>query len=72
MPRPLSLDLRERAVALAERGTHTRAEVARQFGIGERTLYEWLARRRTEGTLAPKPHGGGQRPRIDTAGREVL
>jgi transposase len=72
MPAPYSLDLRTRAVAAAREGNLSRAEVARQFRIGERTLYDWLEREQAEGTLAPRPHGGGQRPAVDAAGLEVL
>lgn len=72
MPAPYSLDLRERAVAAAREGTLSRAEVARQFRIGERTLYNWLEREKREGTLTPRPHGGGQAPAVDAAGLEIL
>jgi transposase len=72
MPAPYSLDLRTRAVAAAHAGPLSRAEVARQFQISERTLYEWLAREQSEGTLCPRPHGGGQRPIVDEDGLEIL
>jgi transposase len=72
MPAPYSLDLRKRAVAAARDGDLSRAEVARQFRIGERTLYEWLQREQSEGTLTPRPHGGGQAPLVDAAGLEIL
>ena len=72
MPAPYSLDLRTRAVAAAREGELSRAEVARQFKISERTLYDWLGREQSQGTLSPRPHGGGQSPIIDEAGLEVL
>lgn len=75
MARPYSTDLRERAVAAAQRagrGRRTRADVAEQFAISERTLYAWLQRVRAEQPLAPKPHAGGRRPSVDAAGRELL
>lgn len=72
MPAPYSLDLRTRAVAAARGGHLSRVEVARQFQISERTLYEWLAREQREGILRPRPHGGGPRPRVDDAGLEIL
>jgi transposase len=59
MPAPYSLDLRKRAVAAARDGDLSRAEVARQFRIGERTL-------------TPRPHDGGQAPLVDAAGLEIL
>lgn len=72
MPAPYSMDLRTRAVAAAREGDLSRAEVARQFKISERTLYHWLELEQSEGTLTPRPHGGGQAPIIDAAGLEVL
>ena len=72
MPAPYSLDLRSRAVAAAREGDLSRAEVARQFRISERTLYDWLEREQSQGTLHPRPHGGGQSPLVDDAGLEVL
>jgi transposase len=72
MPAPYSMDLRTRAVAAAREGELSRADVARQFRISERTLYHWLELEEREGTLAPRPHGGGQAPIIDAAGLEAL
>ncbi len=72
MAAPYSLDLRERAVAAALRGDQSRAEVARQFDIGEATLYMWLRRWREEGTLEPLAHGGGQPPSLDEEGMREL
>ncbi len=56
MPRAYSRDLLERVIAACEAGQQTRAEVARQFDVGEATLYEWLRRWKGEGTLEPHPH----------------
>jgi transposase len=72
MAAPYSLDLRERAVRAAQEAGMTRAEVARQFDIAEATLYGWIRRQKTEGTLAPRPHGGGQRPKLDEPAMEQL
>jgi transposase len=72
MARAYSMDLRERAVAAARRGDRTRAEVAQQFDISEGTLYGWLRRWKTEGTLEPLPRGGGRQPSLDEAGIQQL
>lgn len=72
MPAPYSLDLRQRTVAAAREGDLSRAEVARQFRISERTLYAWLQREQNGGTLTPHPHGGGQPPAVDAAGLVIL
>lgn len=72
MAAPYSADLRERAVGAALRGDQTRAEVARQFNVGEATLYVWLRRWKEKGTLAPLAHGGGQPPSLDEEGMRTL
>lgn len=69
MPSPYSRDLRERVIAACEAGELTRAEVARQFDVGETTLYDWLRRWRAEGTLDPRAHSGGHASGLD---RRVL
>ncbi len=72
MARAYSIDLRQRAVAAARRGDRTRAEVAQQYDISEATLYGWLRRCKDEGTLEPRPHGGGRQPSLDEAGMRQL
>ncbi|MBA4159615.1 MAG: transposase [Longimicrobiaceae bacterium] len=54
MIRSPSVDQRERAVAAAEEDL-TRAEVARQFGRGEATLYNWVSARQCQCDLLPHP-----------------
>ena len=61
MPRAYSSDLRERVVADGEAGLG-RAEAARRYRLGERTVYRWLAEARDEGRRHAKPHAGGRRP----------
>jgi transposase len=70
MPQPYSVDLRERVVAAAAR--QTQAEVAARFAVSESTVYAWCRRARETGGLAPKPHTGGGRPKVDAAGAAVL
>jgi transposase len=73
MSKPLSMDLRERAIAAYERGEGTQAEVAELFGIGEATLRRWLRRARETGSVAPitdYPHGPS--PKIEHANLLVL
>jgi transposase len=66
------MDLRARAVAAVQEERRPLAEVAARYRITERTLYSWLARLRSEGTLAPRAHGGGRKARVDAAGEKVL
>jgi transposase len=72
MARAYSMDLRERAVAAAQAGGLTRAEVAERFGISEATLYGWLRRLKEDGTCEPLPRGGGRQPSLDAAGMRQL
>ncbi len=72
MARAYSMDLRERAVAAVQEEHRPVAEVAERYRITERTLYSWLARLRSEGTLTPKAHGGGRKASVDSAGETVL
>lgn len=67
MPRAYSNDLRERVVAACEADTQTNGEIAVQFQISESTLYDWLRRKRTCGSVAPAPHAGGTRSHLDRA-----
>ena len=59
MPRPYSLDLRERVIAACDARELSRAEVAQQFRVSESTIYDWLQRRRDGESIAALPHAGG-------------
>lgn len=59
MPNPYAFDLRERAVAAFEAGEGTYAELAEQFVVHPRTLQKWVRRKRTTGSVAALPKGGG-------------
>jgi transposase len=59
MPRPYSVDLRERAVAAYKRGGRTREEVAAEFSVCDKTLAHWLKLEAETGSLEPRPKGGG-------------
>ena len=62
MPRPYSIDLRERVLAAYEAGAGSQAEVARRYRVGERTLSSWLKAARGAGRRAPKPRARGPAP----------
>ena len=59
-----AMELRERVVKYVEEGG-TRAEAARRFRVGERTVYRYLAAAKTK-TLAPKTSWGAWR-KLDPA-----
>lgn len=60
-----SMDLRERVVAACDRAEGTREQIAQRFCVSIAWLYRLLQRRRQTGSIAPKPHGGGQEPAFD-------
>jgi transposase len=60
MPKPYSVDLRERAVAAYEAG-RLQTEVVQLFKISLATLRRWLAQRRAGQSLAPKTYRPGPR-----------
>jgi putative transposase len=62
MPRPYSMDLRERVVEAVEQGGLSRNAAARRFGVAVSTAVKWLQRHDTTGSVAPGKIGG-YRPR---------
>jgi transposase len=70
--RAYSLDLRTRVVDAIDKKMGTHEEVARLFGVGCTFIKKLLRQRRERGTLAPKPHGGGQVPKLAGPQREVV
>jgi transposase len=58
---PYSMDLRQRVAAAIDAGGSQR-QVARTFRVSVSFVTRLIQRRRLAKTLAPKPHGGGQRP----------
>lgn len=60
MARPLSIDLRERAVAAVLGGETCRA-VAARFGIAVSSVVKWSQRYRATGSVAPGKMGGHRR-----------
>ena len=63
--RPYSNDLRERIVAAIDRGEHSLRQIAHLFSVDLSFLVRLLQRRRTTGSVQPKPHGGGRTPKLD-------
>ena len=60
MPRPYSLDLRERVVSAVASGESCRS-VACRFGVAVSTVVKWSQRRRSTGSVAPGRMGGHRR-----------
>jgi transposase len=62
--RPLSNDLRERAVAAVNDGETCRA-VAARFGVAASTVVKWSQRYRSTGSVAPGKVGGHRKPVLE-------
>ena len=64
MPKPLSMDLRERLLAAVEAGQSRRA-TGRQFAVSESCVIKLMKQYETEGTIAPGKFGGHMRPSLE-------
>ena len=64
MTRPLSNDLRERAVRAVLSGESCRAVGAR-FGVAVSSVVKWSQRYRATGSVAPGKMGGHRRPLLE-------
>ncbi|MFN3647885.1 MAG: IS630 family transposase, partial [Gemmobacter sp.] len=72
MGKPLSMDLRTRALAAVDGGMSRRA-AAKRFGVGVSSVIRWDAARRATGAFAPKAQGGDMRSRrLEARGAEVM
>ena len=58
MARPLSIDLRERAVAAVLEGGLSRHRAAARFGAAPSTVINWVRRFQAAGSVAPGQMGG--------------
>jgi len=65
--KPYPLELRQRLVEAVDQKAHTIEEIADLFGVTERYVYKLLRLRRETADLAPLPHGGGARAKLDAA-----
>lgn len=71
MSRPISMDLRERAMARLDAGESVRA-VAAALGVAPSSVVKWNQRRRRTGSVAPGKMGGHVPPKIRGAHAEWL
>lgn len=71
MGKPLSMDLRSRALTAVDEGMSCRA-AARRFGVGAATVIRWHAQRRSTGGYAAKAQGGDTRSRRIEAHRDTI
>ena len=68
MPKPYSLDLRERVFRYADEGHSCRAAAA-HFGVSVSFVVNLVKAFRMRGSLAPKPGGGAAMPSSNHIGR---
>jgi transposase len=66
------MDLRERVVQALDRKVGTQEEVAARFDVSVDWVKKLLRLRRTTGSIAPKPHGGGRQAKFDGEGLRNL
>lgn len=60
MPKPYSIELRERAIAYQEK--HGRNAAASVFNVSKNTLSRWKRQLKQTGQLTARPWGGGRPP----------
>lgn len=72
MTRPLSQDIRERAIEVYEEGNLPQRLVAQQFRIGEATMRRLVALKRETGSVEPKPRTYGPPSTTTSAQLTVL
>ena len=71
MGKPLSMDLRSRALTAVDEGMSCRA-AARRFGVAAATVIRWHDQRRSTGGYAAKPQGGDTRSRRIETHRDTI
>lgn len=71
MPKPISVEVRERVVAAHREGKGTYRQLADLFKVGSASVNRWLRLDRETGSLAPRPPPG-RAPKLDERGRAVL
>lgn len=72
MSKPLSIDLRERAVAAVRSGA-THREVAERFEVSAASVSRWQTLEREQGDVRPKALGGDRKSgRIDAHKEAIL
>jgi transposase len=66
MPKPYSLDLRERVIDTVVSGA-SRREAAEQYGLSPSVVVLWMQRWKATGSIEAKPTGGSTSPLEDHA-----
>lgn len=56
--KPLSMDLRERIIAVVEQGDSSIRKIAQRFSVNKSTVERLIKRQRIEGNVSPLQQGG--------------
>jgi transposase len=67
-----SIDLRQKILHAYERRLGSQRALAHVFGVSLSFVEKALRRYRSTGELGPKPHAGGQKPRLDAAAQALV
>jgi transposase len=67
-----SIDLRQKILRACERCLGSQRTIADMFGVSLAFVEKVLRQYRATGDIAPKPHGGGQKPPLDAAAKDVV
>jgi transposase len=67
-----SIDLRQKILHAYERRPGSQRALADVFGVSLSFIEKVLRRYRTTGEVGPKPHAGGQKPRVDAAAQALV
>jgi transposase len=67
-----TLDLREKVLTAYHRKEGSIRQLAKRFTVSPRFVGALIVRFRRTGNYAPQPPGGGNPPRIDAQGRQVV
>ena len=66
--KPYHTDLRTRIVDAYRKAEGSVRELAQRFVVTPKTVQNYLNLERQTGSVVPRPHGGGQAPKLDDAG----
>ena len=72
MPKPYSNDLRTKIIEAYERREGSQRGLAERFGDSGTFVVDLIRRDRQTGSVEPNAHGGGQQPRLDAKGLEIV
>src|SRR5688572_94195 len=70
--KPYALDLREKILRASDAHRGSQRALAALFGVSRACVENLLQRRRSTGTIAPRPHAGGRQPSCDEAAQEIV